>query len=89
MNVLRTMMSKDNFVPTNYPDIVEMGEELGIPMKELSKQVTAVETDKDGSSPAAKAQEIEDSNSERGRPNPIQRDNQSKTPSDLTTGEPR
>lgn len=87
VNVLRTMMSKDGFEPANYPDIVEMGEELGIPMKRLSKQVVRVKSDNEGDTPAADAQADEDSNGERHRPNPTERDSQSKTPSNPDTGD--
>jgi hypothetical protein len=85
INVLRTMMSKDNFVPENYPDVLAMGEEIGVPMRLLVEQVREVETEKDGASPAAKAQEVEDGNDPaHQRPNETDRDNPTKRPSDAT-----
>lgn len=83
INVLRTMMSKDNFLPENFPDIVAMGEEIGIPMKKLAEQIRMVETEKDGQSPAAEAQEDDDGNDpDMHRPNETDRDNPVKRPSD-------
>lgn len=77
-------------LPTDFPDLRAVGEELGLPTTALVDQIQRIQSEDpgpDGESPAVKAQQDDDANDpDRNRLNPAEREAKEKTVQDPEVG---